>query len=749
VLAVYAMPFFTVSGAHDMFLKLGGIKGESVDADHKDWINLVSTQHGVSRPVESGPGLPRRGGAPSFSELTFTREVDAASPVLFQAAAGGGAIPEAELEVLDHSPLRQRFYRIRLFDVLVSSLTQGATPATVSETVSLNYAKIEMTYTTHDERGAFTSATTAYYSLETAEGGVEIVTPTNLSPTLSPLGDLETLEDTPAVVTLTVDDDLTPLENLTLTAHSSNSQLVPPTGLVIEGSGAVRTLTITPAEDASGSAILTLTLSDGVLTASAAFQVGVLPVNDPPTLSGLAPQVAQAGVPLEVPFSVADVDTPLTAVVALASSADPTLVPASGLVVTGAGADRLLTLTPAAGLSGSTEITLAASDGTDTVQATFSLVVNAADPRAPTAIRLSPAALPENSLPGTVVGVLSAEDPDSTEHSFALLDSAEDRFEIVGNELRAGPVALDYESAAEHFLLVEATDPDQLRFVAQVLVAVENVNEAPVISVTDASLLHVVSGGSLAITRLRVSDVDAGDQPLLLTLDVGQGTLALGGTPAGVVAQGSGTGQLSLSGAVPALSVLLADAAGGVRYSPPPGVSGVDQLTATVSDQGHTGSGGPLAVFTTLGIRFHRDLYARWQFDQFTEAELNDPALEATLWGLNADFDADGLETLAEYGYGSDPRVDDVGSLLRTTFLEQDGQRRLHYAVRRRLDPNLILDVEVADALAGSPWSGDPAALEISAPVDLGNGFEQVSFTDLTPTSEAQQRFMRIRWELR
>lgn len=48
-----------------------------------------------------------------------------------------------------------------------------------------------------------------------------------------------------------------------------------------------------------------------------------------------------------------------------------------------------------------------------------------------------------------------------------------------------------------------------------------------------------------------------------------------------------------------------------------------------------------------------------WRSEHFTEEELANPALEATVWGNDADPDGDGSSNLLEYANGRDPRVND------------------------------------------------------------------------------------------
>ncbi len=44
---------------YDMYLQIDGIKGDSTDDAHKDWIEVVSYSHGISQP--SGASLSAEG----------------------------------------------------------------------------------------------------------------------------------------------------------------------------------------------------------------------------------------------------------------------------------------------------------------------------------------------------------------------------------------------------------------------------------------------------------------------------------------------------------------------------------------------------------------------------------------------------------------------------------------------------------------------------------------------------------------
>src|SRR6185436_1256419 len=95
-------------------------------------------------------------------------------------------------------------------------------------------------------------------------------------PTISDIPDQFTFVGSPtSAIPFTVGDGDTTLNNLTLSPASSNPTLVPTGNIVFGGSGANRTVTVTPAANQTGSATITVTVSDGVNTASDSFVLTV------------------------------------------------------------------------------------------------------------------------------------------------------------------------------------------------------------------------------------------------------------------------------------------------------------------------------------------------------------------------------------------------------------------------------------------------------------------------------------------
>jgi hypothetical protein len=97
----------------------------------------------------------------------------------------------------------------------------------------------------------------------------------------------------------------------------------------------------------------------------------------------------------------------------------------------------------------------------------------------PTDIGLSPGSVPENSATGTVVGLLSASDPDINESfTYQLLDSAAGRFKIVGTQVQVDNGALlDYEKSTSHNITLRVQDSSGATFDKTLTIAVTDVDD--------------------------------------------------------------------------------------------------------------------------------------------------------------------------------------------------------------------------------------------------------------------------------
>jgi len=97
------------------------------------------------------------------------------------------------------------------------------------------------------------------------------------APTVSAISDRLILADVAsAPIAFVVSDPDTPLDSLTVTATSSDQGLITNANLVISGTGANRTLVITPETGQTGTATIIVTADDGSASGSSSFDVEVV-----------------------------------------------------------------------------------------------------------------------------------------------------------------------------------------------------------------------------------------------------------------------------------------------------------------------------------------------------------------------------------------------------------------------------------------------------------------------------------------
>ncbi len=202
----------------------------------------------------------------------------------------------------------------------------------------------------------------------------------NNAPTISDISNQTVNEDTGTdALAISIGDMETSSASLTVVGSSSNLALVPDANINFGGSGANRTLRVTPAANQYGTATITVTVSDGLLTASDTFLLTVNAVDDVPTITGISDQTvnhdANTGA---LAFTVGDVETAAGLISVTGSSSNESLVPISNIIFGGSGANRTITATPVTpNAGGSAIITLTVNDGSSSASDTFVLTVNA------------------------------------------------------------------------------------------------------------------------------------------------------------------------------------------------------------------------------------------------------------------------------------------------------------------------------------------------------------------------------------
>lgn len=207
----------------------------------------------------------------------------------------------------------------------------------------------------------------------------DAITDANTPPTISSFTNVVTTDlSSPTVLNFTVGDAETDAAALTVSATSSNQTVMPDYNLVSGGSGASRTLTLTPTTGMLGVAPILVTVTDGSNDVTTTwFYVTVEPGNQPPTISGLDSTNMLGNITKTFDFTVGDDLTPAGSLTVTAVSGNSMLVPndASHVSLGGSGTNRTLSITPATDQYGVTPITVTVNDGEKDTPVSFVLVV--------------------------------------------------------------------------------------------------------------------------------------------------------------------------------------------------------------------------------------------------------------------------------------------------------------------------------------------------------------------------------------
>lgn len=144
--------------AVDAYLQIEGIKGESADERHKEWIEVSNVSWSVHQPrsatVSTAGG--HTVGRASLSDISFKKFADLASPILQQHCAMGKTIPRAKFEFMraDGNGNPIPYYMVELENVMISGVNPNSGDSgIVTEQVFLAYSKMKWKYTKQSVRG--------------------------------------------------------------------------------------------------------------------------------------------------------------------------------------------------------------------------------------------------------------------------------------------------------------------------------------------------------------------------------------------------------------------------------------------------------------------------------------------------------------------------------------------------------------------------------------------------------------------
>jgi type VI secretion system secreted protein Hcp len=153
--------------ASDIFAKLGDIKGESLDDKHKDEIEILSWSWGVTNAGPKVVGGGGGAGKASFHDLSFTHNIDKASPVLMNGCATGQHLKEATITHRKAGKGQQEFLIVKMNDVIITGVTHGdSSQGPHVETVTLAFAKVDLEYRAQKADGSLDAGVHFKYDIK-------------------------------------------------------------------------------------------------------------------------------------------------------------------------------------------------------------------------------------------------------------------------------------------------------------------------------------------------------------------------------------------------------------------------------------------------------------------------------------------------------------------------------------------------------------------------------------------------------
>lgn len=742
----------TVGPTHAaIYVRIADIPGDVTTPGYDDgkWFEARSGSYGAHRDlaVEASAILGGTIGIGDLLPIGLACDVNRAAAPLLQAAFDGNPVGDVEIHLVDLDPGPVTFGIIKLRRAFVRDFTTHSPPAGRPWFQAfLIYSAIEVTNRFTGAGGTLSQTTT--WDFVKGTGSFRDDRVANQPPTLSPMPALSLAEDTATTVTFTISDPDGPAANLSASATSSNHTLLP--NPIASGDGASRSISLSPAPDQNGQAIVTVIVSDQNDSVSRSFELIVTPVPDAPAIDEIVPQVTETNTPITVTISPHDPDQGTETLKLTATAADPNLVQDSNITFVEEEGRWLMRIAPQADRSGSTEIRVTVTDDTDRSDSTvFLFTVNSDTNSAPTDILLEPDTIPENSPAGTRIGTLRAVDPDDDASvDFELVDDAQGRFALIdGRTIVSTPTSqFNHEDKPSHSIFLRATDPDGAVFGSGITIDVVNVNEPPTVTIDLPPNLPASPTGTstpipIPYPDILLSDPDAGAGDVTVSFTAIHGTLRLDDT-ATLFSKVSGNGTRNLAVRAALGDILLVLRQAGFSYSPDPGYVGADSLSVTLDDNGHSGLGDPLSASATEPFFLQAAALSTWLDEVFSAEELADPLVS----GLIADFDRDLLATVLEFKLASNPRDStDAAKIVDFSEITVDGQPFFQISFVQRTDestPGIRLHVEVADKISG--WRVGPDVISLVSRTPAGEDLERLVYRLVRSQSQQPNQFLRL-----
>jgi type VI secretion system secreted protein Hcp len=155
--------------AQDIFLKIDGINGESLDDKHKDEIEVLNWDWEIIQESSMHAGSGGGAGKATVADLTFEHGIDRASPNLMKYALTGKHIDQAVLVMRKAGGNPLEYLKLIMSDVIVTRVKPSGSKNDAEksrEFVSLSFAKVKQEYVVQNAQGGSGGAVTASFDIK-------------------------------------------------------------------------------------------------------------------------------------------------------------------------------------------------------------------------------------------------------------------------------------------------------------------------------------------------------------------------------------------------------------------------------------------------------------------------------------------------------------------------------------------------------------------------------------------------------
>ena len=154
--------------AVDILLKIEGVDGESVIDGHEKEIDVLAWSWGMTQSGSMHVGGGGGSGKVNIQDVSLTKYVDKASTNLMRACCNGQHLKEAILTVRKAGKDPVDYVVITMSPILVTSLSTGGSGGEdrLTENVTLNFAKVKVSYTGQKEDGSADAAIDLIWNIE-------------------------------------------------------------------------------------------------------------------------------------------------------------------------------------------------------------------------------------------------------------------------------------------------------------------------------------------------------------------------------------------------------------------------------------------------------------------------------------------------------------------------------------------------------------------------------------------------------